>query len=129
MPLPAWSMMEKDLAEFLQDSFGSVWSLEILLVLHRQPERVWTAEDLIAELRSSQVVVQQGIDNLLAAGLIVAEDGGAVRYGPASAGQDALVRRLEDAYRVKPAAVRRLIIQSPAEKLRTFADAFKIVKD
>lgn len=121
--------MEKDLAEFLQDSFGSVWSLEILLVLHRQPERVWTAEDLITELRSSQVVVQQGIDNLLAAGLIVAEDGGAVRYGPASAGQDALVRRLEDAYRVKPAAVRRLIIQSPAEKLRTFADAFKIVKD
>jgi len=129
MPLPTWSMMEKDLVEFLQDSFGSVWSLEILLALHREPKRVWSAEDLIAELRSSQAVVQQGIDNLLAAGLVVEEQGGAVRYGPASAGQDALVQRLEDAYRVKPAAVRRLIIQSPAEKLKTFADAFKIVKD
>jgi Flp pilus assembly protein TadB len=41
----------------------------------------------------------------------------------------ALVRQLAEAYRVKPASIRRLIIQSPAEKLKSFADAFKIVKD
>lgn len=120
--------MDRDLATFLEDSFDSVWSLEILLVLHRQPERIWTDKDLINELRSSQLVVRQGLDNLLAAGLILLEDEG-VRYGPASEDQDALVRRLTEAYRTKPGAVRRLIVQSPAEKLRSFSDAFRIIKD
>lgn len=121
--------MDRTLVEFLQDSFGSVWSLEILLALHREPGRVWTAAELIDELRSSEVVVRQGLDGLLAAGLIVTEEGGGVRYGPASPDQDRLVRELAEVYRVKPGAVRRVIVQSPAEKLRTFSDAFRIIKD
>jgi hypothetical protein len=121
--------MQADLAEFLEYSFGSVWSLELLLVLHRDPKRGWTSRELVDELRSSEVVVGQSIENLLASGLIVIEGEGAVRYGPASRQQDELVRRLADEYRIKPAAIRRLIIQSPAEKLKTFADAFKFTRD
>jgi hypothetical protein len=120
--------MDRDLVAFIEESFGSVWTVEILLALHREPARVWSAEELIVELRSSQLVVRQGLDNLLAAGLILLEDGG-VRYGPASADQEGLVGRLDEAYRVKPGAVRRLIVQSPAEKLRSFSDAFRIIKD
>jgi hypothetical protein len=120
--------MDSDLIAFVEDSFGSVWTLELLLALLRSPERVWTSEELIAELRSSELVVRQGLDNLLAAGLILIEEGG-VRYGPASLDQDALVRRLEEVYRRRPGAVRRQIIQSPAEKLRSFSDAFRIIKD
>jgi len=120
--------MDSDLIAFVEDSFGSVWSLEILLALLRAPERVWTSEELISELRSSQLVVRESLENLLAAGLILLEEGG-VRYGPASMDQDALVRRLDEVYQVKPGAVRRQIIQSPAEKLRSFSDAFRIIKD
>lgn len=121
--------MERALIEFIQDSFGSVWSLEILLALHRDPARAWTADELIHELRSSQVVVGQGLDRLLAAGLILVEEDGGVRYGPASPDQDSLVAQLAELYRAKPGAVRRLIVQSPIEKLRTFSDAFRIMKD
>ena len=39
-----------------------------------------------------------------------------------------LVKELEAEYRVKPAAIRRLIIQTPAEKLRSFANAFNLKK-
>lgn len=121
--------MDKNIAEFVQYSFGSVWSLELLLVLYRHSDRSWPPDQLIAELRSSHVVVQQGINNLLASGLIVIETDGSVRYRPASQPQDELVKRLEQAYLVKPAVIRRLIIQSPAEKLKTFANAFRVVKD
>ena len=121
--------MDRDLVDFLQESFASVWSLEILLALHRDPSRKWTAEELIAELRSSEVVVRQSLDGLFAAGLILEEAGGSVRYGPASAGQNELVERLAETYRVKPSAIRRVIVQSPADKLRTFSDAFRIIKD
>ncbi len=57
------------------------------------------------------------------------ENDGAIHYGLASADQEALVQRPEDAYRAKPAVVRRLIMHSPKEKLRTCADASRIVKD
>jgi predicted transcriptional regulator len=120
--------MNSDLIDMVESSFGSVWALELLLVLHRQPDRIWSAEELVNELRSSEVVVAQSIDNLVACGLIVTESGGRVRYSPASPSQSGLVDELEDEYRKKPAAIRRMIIQNPAERLKSFADAFKLTK-
>lgn len=120
--------MNSDLTDMVESSFGSVWALELLLVLHRQPERVWSADELVGELRSSEVVVAQSIASLIAGGLILVETGGGVRYGPASREQDRLVGELEEEYRKKPTAIRRLIIQNPAEKLKTFAEAFMLKK-
>jgi hypothetical protein len=123
-----WGLMNSDLIEFVETSFGSVWSLELLLLLFRDPQRHWTYGELVHELRSSEVVVAQSVERLMAAGLAVAEADGAVRYGPASREQDSLVAQLEEEYRKTPAAIRRLILQNPVEKLRTFADAFKLKK-
>lgn len=120
--------MDSDLIEFVETSFGSVWSLELLLLLFRDPQRNWTSGDLVRELRSSEVVVAQSVDRLVAAGLALAEADGAVRYGPATPEQDRLVVQLEEEYRKTPAAIRRLILQNPVETLRTFADAFKLKK-
>jgi hypothetical protein len=123
-----WGLMNSDLIEFVETSFGSVWSLELLLLLFRDPQRHWTYGELVHELRSSEVVVAQSVERLMAAGLAVAEADGAVRYGPASREQDGLVAQLDEEYRKTPAAIRRLILQNPVEKLRTFADAFKLKK-
>ncbi len=112
----------------VETSFSSVWSLELLLVLCRDPKRNWTPEQLVDELRSSELVVTQSIDGLLAAGLALSEAGGTVRYGPASQQQNELVRDLQAEYRAKPAAIRRLIVRSPDEKLRSFANAFNLKK-
>lgn len=121
--------MDEDLIEFIEVSLDSVWSLELLLTLHRQPQRVWSAEELVADLRSSRLVVGKSMSKLLASGLIVMESDDAVRYGPASADQDRLVGALVEAYRVRPAAIRRIILRSSSDQLRTFSDAFKILKD
>ena len=121
--------MHRSLVEFLQDSFDSVWSLEILLALRREPDRSWKPEEIVDELRSSRVVVGQSLDRLLAAGLVLVEEDGGVRYSPHSLEEDRLVEQLDEAYRVKPSAVRRLIIHSPVDKLRSFSDAFRIIKD
>jgi hypothetical protein len=118
--------MDRELVEFIQDSFGSAWAVEVLLLLHREPGRIWAPGELIVELRSSDAVVAKGLQDLLAAGLVVTEGDGGVRYGPISADQDRLVRQLAEAYRVKPGPVRRVIVQGPAETLRTFSDAFRI---
>lgn len=120
--------MNSDLIDMVESSFGSVWALELLLVLYSQRDRVWSPEELVRELRSSEVVVAQSIENLITCGLVLVEDGGRVRYGPASKAQDKLVKELEEEYRKKPAAIRRMIIQNPAERLKSFADAFKLTR-
>jgi hypothetical protein len=117
--------MNSDLVEMVEYSFGSVWALELLLLLHRNPDRAWPTEDLVRELRSSSVVVTESIERLVASGLVLV-DGDMVRYGVVSPEQDVLVRQLDETYRTKPAAIRRMIVQGPAEKLKSFSDAFKL---
>lgn len=118
--------MKSDLIDLVEYSFGSVWALELLLLLHRDPERQWLPDELVRELRSSDIVVGESIGRLVATGLILVEESGAVHYAPASHEQDRLVKELEEEYRTRPAAIRRLIIQGPAEKLKSFSDAFKL---
>lgn len=120
--------MDKDVSEFLQGSFRSVWSLELLLLLQSQPDRSWTPQQLIAELRSSEAVIRQGIGDLLAAGMIVTEGEDLVRYAPASDSLRDIVPRVIRAYQVESSNVRRLIVQGSSEKLRHFSDAFRIVR-
>lgn len=118
--------MTRDLVELVEYSFGSVWALELLLVLYRHPRRQWRRGDLVTELRSSEQVVDESIGRLLASGLVLVDDNGAVAFAPNSEAQRALVAELEEEYRTRPSAIRRLIIQGPTEKLKSFSDAFKL---
>lgn len=120
--------MNSDLIEMVEYSFGSVWALELLLLLHRNPDRAWRHEELVRELRSSDVVVAESVNRLVVSGLVLM-DGDLVRYGPVSPQQEVLVGQLDIEYRTKPAAIRRMIVQGPAQKLKSFSDAFKLKPD
>lgn len=120
--------MDNELLAFVQSTFRSVWTLELLLFLRRHPSRTWIADELVVMLRSSENVVQQGIASLLAAGLIVMNDSQAVRYAPASRALERLIEETETAYQSRPDAVRRAIL-APGDKLQAFANAFRLRKD
>jgi hypothetical protein len=121
--------MNRDLLEFVQSSFRSIWSLELLIYLRGHPERAWSQEELVRELRGSLPVVEQGTAMLQAAGLVAAHADGGVRYAPASPDLDRLAADAERAYREKPSEVRRAILAAPSDKLQSLADAFRIRKD
>lgn len=118
-----------DTRQFLRDNFKSVWSLELLLHLEREPDRFFAPGDLVDLLRASQGIVQNGIFELIAAGLIVAEGSGDVRYGPASVDLRKLVERVRDEYASRPDAVRRVIVSAGVSGASAFADAFRLRKD
>ena len=121
--------MDPKTRSFIGASFRSVWSLELLLQLRSAPDRAFTEAELVAALRASEAVVARGADELIAAGLIVEESGGRLRYGPGSA---ELARCVDDAvalYRSKPDAVRRLIVAGASRDLAAFADAFRLKGD
>ena len=121
------SRSDEDILRFVAASFPSVWALELLLALKREP-RAWPREELVSTLRASDLVVAKGLDALVAAGLVSLDDSGA-RYLPVNRDVSAQVDRAEELYRSRPNKVRRAIISASASSAIAFADAFKLRRD
>jgi DNA-binding transcriptional regulator PaaX len=118
----------EQVSRFIQSSFRSVWSLEVLLLLKRE-RRSWTSEEIVAALRASELIISQSVAALGAAGLVVTDREGRTEYRPTDAAAAQLVEEAERLYGLSPDAVRRLIIGSYASGLAAFADAFRLRKD
>jgi hypothetical protein len=120
---------EEHLASFIQSTFRSVWSLEVLLHLESNRDRIWSREELVASLRASDLIISQSLDALIAAGLLSIDEDGCARYSPVSADLERLTRAAGELYARSPDAVRRQIISSATGGLTAFADAFRFRKD
>jgi DNA-binding IclR family transcriptional regulator len=115
-----------EVAEFIHAYISSVWALELLLLLRRDPERAWTAAALVRELRASTSLVSDNLARLQQQGLALEGDDG-WRFHPANPRLAALVTELSALYRERPMHVMSLIARS--DSIRSLADAFRIRKD
>lgn len=110
------------------DHIESVEQLEVLLLLHRTPNRAHAAADVANELRIDQGSAQRRMEDLVARGL-VEPDGAGFVYRTNNA-RDAQVRALADAYRERRVSVITLIFSKPQkpapDPARALADAFKL---
>ena len=120
---------DQEVAVFIRSSFRSVWAIELLLHLKRHGERDWSTADLVGAMRASELVVSNGLNSLQAAGLVVADEHGRVRYAPASPDIERLADATEALYAKKPDAVRRMIVAAASDGVTAFADAFRLRKD
>lgn len=120
---------KQDVTRFVTATFRSVWALEVLCFLRRNRDRGIPSGELISGLRGSDLVVSHSVDNLLAAGLILVEADGSLRYSPASADLDALADATAALYARSPDAVRRMIVGAANPGASAFADAFRLWKD
>jgi hypothetical protein len=120
---------EQELASFIRSSFRSVWAIELMLHIKRNPGRGWSRAELVEALRASDLVVASGLQALLAAGLTAAEENGEARFAPASPDIERLADATEQLYAKKPDAVRRLIVTAASDGITAFADAFRLRRD
>lgn len=118
--------ISSQLADFIRGAFPSVWTLELLLVLKGEPARAWTRQELVDKLRGSEPIVVQGVTALVAGGLVAIEDGGTVRYAPASPEIERLIEETVRQYAKRPDAVRRIIVFAGQTGLQAFSEAFKL---
>lgn len=121
---------EQRIASFIQSSFPSVWALELLRFLRENPSSPMTRQELVGRMRSSELIVDQCVASLTAAGL-VSQDEEHIRYQPAAPGVEDLVAQSLDFYTKSPDAVRRMIVASSASQsnISAFADSFKFRKE
>ena len=125
-PVPTSS--EQTLANFIRATCGSVWTLELLLILTRHPDRAWSETELVSALRASELIVTRALDELTVAGFVAAGPDRRVRYSPPSAKQAEMVMLVDRFYARAPDKVRRIIATARASALEAFADAFRIRK-
>jgi hypothetical protein len=117
----------EDLLRFIESSFRSVWTLELLLILKRD-RRTWSSAELVSTMRASELVVSKALDALMSAGLVSADESG-VMYMPINDAVAKYVDELEQLYAARPDAVRRAIVGGSASSAAAFADAFRLRKD
>ena len=120
-------MGEQELLGFIRAAVRSVWALELLLAMRRSPDRRWTVDALVQELRGSTMVVREALDGFVSAGLVTS-DGGGFSYAPASPVLAEFAETLEQTYRERPVWVVNAIA-SRRDKLQSFADAFRLKDD
>jgi hypothetical protein len=118
-----------DLTNFIRGTFRSVWGLELLCHLRRLAPTAVTPQQLVADLRASELVVANGLEALLAAGLVLVETDHSVRYAPANEELDRLAEAADAYYARSPDAVRRMIVASSSAGVSAFADAFRLRRD
>jgi hypothetical protein len=115
---------DQELTAFVREHIRSVWALELLLLLKRDPERCWPPADLVRELRASTGLVNDNLQRFERGGIAVRDDQGCFRYAPAAPVLAELCDQVEQAYRERPVAMVNLIA-SPRDPLQSLADAFK----
>ncbi|HST91807.1 MAG TPA: hypothetical protein VLJ13_06370 [Brevundimonas sp.] len=119
------STLDPELVAFVEAAIPSVWALETLILLKSGPERDWTMDQLVAELRANPALVADCVASLQRAGLAQERDGVA-RYAPASPGLAILADALQDAYRQRPVSLVNLIATRRQDPLKGFADSFRL---
>lgn len=119
-----------DIKQFIADHVDSVAQLELLLLLRADPGRDWTADEAGRDLYSAPDVTALQLADLQARAFVT---GGprpdSFRFHPQTAEQDQLLARLADLYRDRRVAVITAIYSKPVDKIRSFADAFRLRKE
>jgi hypothetical protein len=105
----------------------SVLEVEILLLLYASRPLVWTADAVVEKLRIDRAWAVTQLGKMCEQGLLRCDtQAQTYAYGPASVALDAAVEALDRAYADRRVSVIELIFAKPLDKLRSFADAFRI---
>lgn len=120
---------DRDIEQFISDSFSSIWDLELLSVVLQEPQRAQTAEELVERMRASKLVVEQGIKALIAAGMASIDSDGRLHFQPVNDDVAERARQAMEFYIRFPGRARRLMIARQSPGLTAFAEAFRLRKD
>jgi hypothetical protein len=115
---------------FLEERIHSVAQLELLLLLRGDPAKAWTLDEASRALAVPAEMAASQLGELQVAGLLsAAASPPTFRYQPRSGELDQLVASLAQLYQERRVSVITLIYSKPVDKVRTFADAFRLRKD
>jgi hypothetical protein len=121
-------LTDDEILAAVRASVHSVWSMELLTLMMRDPRRTWNPEALVRELRASGAAISEALRDLLAAGLVGSMPDGSYVFAPNSPTVAETATGIARLYAEKPTMIIKEILSAPNDKIRTFADAFRFRK-
>jgi hypothetical protein len=116
---------------FISTHIDSIEKLEVLLLMRARADREWTARDVSQELRITELSASARLEDLTARQLLEPREGSPAtyRFNPASAADAQDVSELQATYSTRRVSVISFIFSKPLDRVRGFADAFRIKRD
>ncbi|MPZ73131.1 MAG: hypothetical protein GEU74_07855 [Nitriliruptorales bacterium] len=117
--------------QFIAEHVSSVAQLEVLLLMHGEPDVPRTADDLAESLRIDRDWAAAELKGLHSKGLVAPSDGppGGYCYMPHDEPTATAVDALAKVFSTHRVSVITLIFSKPDDAVASFADAFKLRKD
>lgn len=123
------AQIDDKMIAFIRRYVRTVGALEVLLLLHGESQRTWSAEDIARHFRGSAAAIAEYLAHFKRAAFLLEERPGAFRYAPKDIEADATVSELAALYSERPVSVVDVIYTEPSDPVRALADAFKFKKD
>jgi hypothetical protein len=120
----------RELRSFVADHVHSITQLELLMLLHGDPDRGYTAADASRALRAPERLMGGQLGDFYAAGVLTADDSPDPAYRFNAGGRHArIVDELATAVRQRKRAVHDLVLMGPSTDVQVFSDAFRLRRD
>lgn len=120
-----------DVRQFIDQNIESLAQLEALILLRRDSQREWDANEIGKALYIPTDLAATLLTDLGRRGFATLIPPGNIKYSYAVADPrvDQLVLEVTDAYQDRRVGLISLIYSKPLNKVRTFADAFRLRKE
>ena len=112
---------------FISTHIDSIEKLEVLLLLRGQSGRTWTGAAVAQELRIAEESARHRLEDLCGRGLLSCE-GDAFSYAPGGGADAQAIDELATTYAQRRVSVISFIFSRPTDRLKSFADAFRLKK-
>jgi len=122
--------ISEGLKSFVKEEIQTVLKLEVLLLLHNQQPRSFTAAEVANELGFENEETQYQLTALEAIGVLVEStaDKPKYRYHPLNAKLRSLVDQLAVSYSEQRVPILSIILADHSDRTRLFAQAFRIIR-
>jgi DNA-binding transcriptional ArsR family regulator len=127
----AQDKLPNDVQNLIANHITAVEQLEILLFLRQRPDLERSAKTVSEEIRTSELSARSRLMDLRDRGLLTSrEDDGVLlfRLDPATEELRRSTAKLAEAYASRRYTVIDLIFSKPIDRLRVYADAFRLNK-
>lgn len=116
---------------FISTHIDSIEKLEVLLLLRSRADREWNAREVSQELRITEASSAARLEDLTERRLLEEREGSppSYRYSPVSSEDAQDVTALQETYSTRRVSVISYIFSKPLDKVRGFADAFRLKRD
>lgn len=121
----------EDLRSFIQETIPTVDAAELLVALARKREEHHQVPALLETMRPTALTepaARRYLVHFQSRGLVEQKGDGSYQYVPANVELDSAVTALTRVYNERPVTLVRMIYAPKDEKIRSFADAFRLKK-